>query len=159
MDKVIIYTDGACSGNPGPGGWGAILMFNDIKKEISGGAKESTNNIMEITAVIEALKNLKRPCEVQVYSDSAYVVNAFNNGWIYNWMKNNWKTSGKEPVKNKELWQELYNLTKTHKVEFLKVKGHSDNEFNNRCDELARGEIIKMNITYNSNMNSQIVKD
>ena len=144
MDKVTIYTDGACSGNPGPGGWGAILMFNDVKKEISGGAKETTNNIMEITAVIEALKHLKRPCEVEVYSDSAYVVNAFNNGWIYNWMKNNWKTAGKEPVKNKELWQELYDLTKTHKVEFIKVKGHSDNEFNNRCDELARGEIIKL---------------
>ena len=144
MDKVIIYTDGACSGNPGPGGWGAILIFNDIKKEISGGAKDTTNNIMEITAVIEALKHLKRPCEVDIYSDSAYVVNAFNNGWIYNWMKNNWKTAGKEPVKNKELWQELYDLTKTHKVEFIKVKGHSDNEFNNRCDELARGEISKI---------------
>ena len=144
MDKVIIYTDGACSGNPGPGGWGAILMFNDVKKEISGGKKDTTNNIMEITAVIEALKHLKRPCEVVIYSDSAYVVNAFNNGWIYNWMRNNWKTSGKDPVKNKELWQELYALTKAHKVEFIKVKGHSDNEFNNRCDELARGEIIKL---------------
>ena len=144
MDKVIIYTDGACSGNPGPGGWGAILMFNDVKKEVSGGEKDTTNNIMEITAVIEALKNLKRPCEVKVYSDSAYVVNAFNNGWIYNWMKNNWQTSGKEPVKNKELWQELYSLTKIHKVTFIKVKGHSDNEFNNRCDALARGEIKKL---------------
>ena len=131
-------------GNPGPGGWGAILMFNDIKKEISGGQKDTTNNIMEITAVIEALKLLKRECEVEVYSDSAYVVNAFNNGWIYNWIKNNWITSGKEPVKNKELWQELYILTKTHKVTFIKVKGHSDNEFNNRCDELARGEITKL---------------
>ena len=131
-------------GNPGPGGWGAILMFNDIKKEISGGEKETTNNIMEITAVIEALKLLKRECEVEVYSDSAYVVNAFNNGWIYNWIKNNWQTSGKEPVKNKELWQELYNLIKLHKVEFIKVKGHSDNDFNNRCDFLARGEIKKL---------------
>ena len=131
-------------GNPGPGGWGAILMFNDIKKEISGGQKETTNNIMEISAVIEALKLLKRECEVEVYSDSAYVVNAFNNGWIYNWIKNNWQTSGKEPVKNKELWQELYSLTKTHKVQFIKVKGHSDNEFNNRCDELARSEIRKV---------------
>lgn len=141
MDKVIIYTDGACSGNPGPGGWGAILMFNDVKKEISGSNRETTNNIMEITAVLEALKHLKRPCEVEVYSDSAYVVNAFNNGWIYNWIKNNWKTSGKDSVKNKELWQELYDLTKMHKVKFIKVKGHSDNEFNNKCDELARGEI------------------
>ena len=116
-------------------------MFNEVKKEISGGSKETTNNIMEITAVIEAIKQLKRPCEIEIYSDSAYVVNAFNNGWIYNWIKNNWKTSGKDPVKNKELWQKLYNLTKIHKVEFIKVKGHSDNEFNNRCDELARGEI------------------
>lgn len=130
-------------GNPGPGGWGAILMFNDIKKEISGGRKDTTNNVMEVTAVIEALKLLKRECEVEVYSDSAYVVNCFNNGWIYNWIKNNWRTSGKEPVKNKELWQELYALTKKHKVKFVKVKGHSDNEFNNRCDELARGEITK----------------
>ena len=128
-------------GNPGPGGWGAILMFNDVKKEISGSNRETTNNIMEITAVLESLKQLKRPCEVEVYSDSAYVVNAFNNGWIYNWIKNNWKTSGKDSVKNKELWQELYDLTKIHKVKFIKVKGHSDNEFNNRCDELARGEI------------------
>ena len=130
-------------GNPGPGGWGAILMFNDIKREISGGKKDTTNNVMEVTAVIEALKLLKRECEVEVYSDSAYVVNCFNNGWIYNWIKNNWRTSGKEPVKNKELWQELYALTKKHKVKFVKVKGHSDNEFNNRCDELARGEISK----------------
>lgn len=143
MEKVIIYTDGACSGNPGPGGWGSILIFKDIKKEISGGQEDTTNNIMEITAVIEALKQLKFECEVDIYSDSAYVINAFNNGWIYNWMKNNWKTASKEPVKNKELWQELYDLTKKHKVKFIKVKGHSDNEFNNRCDELARGEIIK----------------
>ena len=119
-------------------------MFNDIKKEISGGTKQTTNNIMEITAVIEALKLLKRGCEVELYSDSSYVVNCFNNGWIYNWMKNNWTTSNKEPVKNKELWQELYELTKKHKVKFIKVKGHSDNEFNNRCDELARNEIKKM---------------
>lgn len=143
-EKVIIYTDGACSGNPGPGGWGAILMYKDAKKEISGGMKETTNNIMEITAVIEALKCLKVESDVQVYSDSAYTVNAFNQGWIYNWMKNGWKTAGKEPVKNKELWQELYALTKKHKVEFIKVKGHADNEFNNRCDEMARNEISKI---------------
>lgn len=140
-EKVIIYTDGACSGNPGPGGWGAILMYKGAKKEISGGMKETTNNIMEITAVIEALKCLKVESEVQVYSDSAYTVNAFNQGWIYNWIKNGWKTSGKDPVKNKELWQELYALTKKHKVEFIKVKGHADNEFNNRCDEMARAAI------------------
>ena len=131
-------------GNPGPGGWGSILMYKDIKKEISGGMQNTTNNIMELTAVIEGLKLLKYECEVEIYSDSAYVVNAFNNGWIYGWMKNDWKTSSKEPVKNKELWEELYNLTKQHKVTFIKVKGHSDNEFNNRCDELAREAIKKI---------------
>ena len=143
-EKVIIYTDGACSGNPGPGGWAAILMYKDAKKEISGGMKNTTNNIMEITAVVEALKCLKVESDVQVYSDSAYTVNAFKQGWIYNWMKNGWKTANKEPVKNKELWQELYALTKKHKVEFIKVKGHADNEFNNRCDEMARSEILKL---------------
>ena len=142
MEKVTIYTDGACSGNPGPGGWAAVLIYNENKKEISGGKKETTNNIMELTAVIEALKLLKYPCEVDLYSDSAYVVNGFNQGWIYNWKKNNWKTSSKEPVKNKEIWEELYNLTKIHRVNFKKVKGHSTNELNNRCDELAR-EAIK----------------
>lgn len=141
MEKVTIYTDGACSGNPGPGGWGAILMCQGNRKEISGGCKDTTNNMMELTAVIEALKMLKYACEVDLYSDSAYVVNAFKQKWIENWKKNNWKTASKEPVKNKELWRELDNLTQIHKVTFHKVKGHSDNEFNNRCDELARGEI------------------
>ena len=145
MEKVIIYTDGACSGNPGPGGWGAILMYKDNKKEISGGRKDTTNNVMELTAVIEGLKMLKFPCDVEVYSDSAYVVNAFNQKWINSWIKNNWKTSGKEPVKNKEIWQKLYELTKIHKVKFNKVKGHSDNEFNNRCDEMARNAIKNLN--------------
>lgn len=139
--EVIIYTDGACSGNPGPGGWGTILMYKDTKKEISGGNPDTTNNVMEITAVIEGLKLLKEPCKVQVYSDSAYVVNAFNQHWIENWIKKNWQNSKKEPVKNKELWLELYALVKQHEVEFIKVKGHSDNEFNNRCDELARNAI------------------
>lgn len=143
MEKVTIYTDGACSGNPGPGGWGAILMCQGKKKEIAGGCKNTTNNIMEITAVIEALKLLKYACEVDLYSDSAYVVNAFRQKWIDNWKKNNWKAASKEPVKNKELWQELDKLTQIHQVKFHKVKGHSDNEFNNRCDELARGEIQK----------------
>lgn len=141
MEKVIIYTDGACSGNPGPGGWGVVLMYKENKKEISGGKKDTTNNVMELTAVIEGLKLLKYPCEVDLYSDSAYVVNAFRHGWIYNWVKNSWKTAGKEPLKNQELWKELYSLTKTHKVNFIKVKGHSDNEYNNRCDELARNAI------------------
>ena len=141
MKKVIIYTDGACSGNPGPGGWGTILMYKSEKKEIYGAEKETTNNIMELTAVIEGLKLLKQPCEVEIYSDSAYVVNAFNQGWIYNWLKKGWKTVDKKDVKNKELWVELYNLTKIHTVTFIKVKGHSDNEYNNRCDELARNAI------------------
>ena len=141
MEKVTIYTDGACSGNPGPGGWGAVLMYKENKKEISGSKQDTTNNVMELTAVIEALKNLKFPCEVELYSDSAYVVNAFDKGWIYNWVKNNWKTADKKDVKNKELWQDLYELTKIHKVSFIKVKGHADNEYNNRCDELATGAI------------------
>ena len=144
MEEVIIYTDGACSGNPGPGGWGSILMYKDNKKEISGGKLETTNNVMELTAVIEGLKLLKFPCKVKLYSDSAYVVNAFNEKWIYGWLKNGWKNSSKEPVKNKELWQELYELTKIHDVEFIKVKGHSDNEYNNRCDELARNAIQEL---------------
>ena len=143
-EKIIIYTDGACSGNPGPGGWGAILMYKNAKKEISGGMKNTTNNIMEITAVLEALKCLKVESDVQVYSDSAYVVNAFKQGWIYNWIKKGWKTASGENVKNKELWQELYELTQKHKVEFIKVKGHSDNEYNNRCDEMARNEITNL---------------
>ena len=141
MEEIKIYTDGACSGNPGPGGWGAILMYKDNKKEISGSNPNTTNNIMEMTAVIEALKLLKYPCVVKLYSDSAYVVNAFEKGWIYNWRKNNWKTADKKPVKNQELWEELYSLSQTHKINFIKVKGHSDNEYNNRCDELARNAI------------------
>ena len=142
MDKVTIYTDGACSGNPGPGGWGAILMYGNNKKEISGGKKDTTNNVMELTAALEALKLLKYPCEVDLYSDSAYLVNGFLNGWIYNWKKNNWKTANKEPVKNQEIWEEIYKMTQIHKITFIKVKGHSDNQYNNRCDELAR-EAIK----------------
>ena len=143
MEEITIYTDGACSGNPGPGGWGSILMMGDVRKEISGGSENTTNNIMELSAVIEALKLLKRPCKVNVFSDSAYVVNAFNQKWIYGWMKKNWRTAGGDPVKNKELWQELYSLTKVHDVTFNKVKGHADNEFNNRCDEMAVAESKK----------------
>lgn len=131
-------------GNPGPGGWGAILMYKDVKKEISGAKKDTTNNVMELTAVIEALKLVKFPCKIKVYSDSAYVVNGFLQGWIYNWIKKNWKTADGKPVKNKELWETLYNFTKVHKIEFIKVKGHADNEFNNRCDELARNAISSL---------------
>lgn len=141
MEKVIIYTDGACSGNPGPGGWGSVLIYNGNEKEISGAKANTTNNEMEITAVLEALKALKFPCEVDLYSDSAYVVNTFLQGWIFNWIKKDWHTASGEPVKNKELWQDLYSLTKTHKVNFNKVKGHADNKYNNRCDELARNAI------------------
>ena len=143
MEKVVIYTDGACSGNPGPGGWGVILMYKETKKEISGGNKNTTNNIMELTAVIEGLKMLKFPCEVDLYSDSAYVVNAFEQKWIYGWIKKNWKTASGDPVKNKELWEELYSLTKIHTVKFIKVKGHSDNEYNNKCDKMAVAESRK----------------
>ena len=141
MKEVTIYTDGACSGNPGPGGWGAVLMFQGKQKEISGGAKNTTNNIMEITAVIEALKLLKESCKVKIYSDSAYVVNAFNEHWIEGWIAKNWQNSKKEPVKNKELWQELISLKNKHQVTFIKVKGHSTNKFNNRCDFLATSAI------------------
>lgn len=144
MEEVIIYTDGACSGNPGPGGWGAILMYGDYKKEISGANPSTTNNIMELTAVVEALKLIKFPCSIQVYSDSAYVINGFSQGWIYNWIKKGWKTADGSPVKNKDLWQALYQFTQTHKIEFIKVKGHSDNDYNNRCDELARNAILNL---------------
>ncbi len=137
MEEVIIYTDGACSGNPGNGGWGAVLIFKDVEKEISGSKKDTTNNQMELTAPIEALSLLKRPCKVKIYSDSAYLVNAFVQKWLEGWQKNNWKTSTKKDVKNKELWERIYEFTKIHKIEWIKVKGHSDNEYNNRCDKLA----------------------
>lgn len=146
MDKVIIYTDGACSGNPGKGGWAAILMYGDVKKEISGANPDTTNNQMELTAPIEALKLLKRPCDVKVYSDSAYLVNAFLQGWIKNWKKNGWKTADKKDVKNKELWMEIDKFNQMHKIEWIKVKGHADNEFNNRCDELAVDAIKKLEV-------------
>ena len=139
MKEIILYTDGACSGNPGNGGWGAILMYGAVSKEISGGCKDTTNNKMELTAVIEGLKRLKEPCRVKVYSDSAYVVNAFLQDWISGWYRRGWRN-----VKNADLWHELISLTQVHSVTFHKVKGHSDNEYNNRCDELARGEIKKL---------------
>ena len=141
MDEVIIYTDGACSGNPGKGGWGAILMYGDLKKEISGANPNTTNNQMELTAPIEALKLLKKPCKVTVYSDSAYLVNAFTNGWIKNWKRNGWKTADKKDVKNKELWLEIDKFMQVHDITWIKVKGHADNEYNNRCDEHAVGAI------------------
>ena len=136
MEKVVIYTDGACSGNPGPGGWGAILMYKDTKKEISGGKDNTTNNIMELTAVIEGLKLLKFPCKVKLYSDSAYLVNGMNS-WIYSWQKNNWIKSDRKPVENKDYWLKLIELSKKHSIEFIKVKGHSSNKENNRADEIV----------------------
>lgn len=137
MKKVTLYTDGACSGNPGKGGWGAVLIYGALEKQMSGVEEETTNNRMELTAVIEGLKALKEPCEVDVYSDSAYVVNAFNNDWITSWQKNNWKNAQKKPVANKELWEDLIHLTQMHKVVFLKVKGHAGDKYNEICDTLA----------------------
>ena len=142
-NKVIIYTDGACSGNPGVGGWGAILFHGNTKKEISGYEEETTNNRMELTAAIKSLEKLKVPCKVQLYSDSAYLINAFNEGWITSWQMNGFKTANKKPVANVELWEQLIEFNKIHKITWIKVKGHADNEFNNRCDELATGEIAK----------------
>ncbi len=139
MKKVTLYTDGACSGNPGKGGYAAILIYKGLEKEIVGGEEVTTNNRMELAAVINGLEALKEPCSVDVYSDSQYVVGAMNEGWLDGWRKNGWKTSAKKPVKNPDLWQKLYELTLTHKVKFIKVKGHADNEYNNRCDELAVG--------------------
>lgn len=143
MKKVTLYTDGACSGNPGVGGWGAVLIYNNHEKRISGAEDNTTNNRMEVKAVIEGLKNLKYDCEVDVYSDSAYTVNAFSRGWIYDWQRANWKKSDKKPVQNVDLWQDLYNLSQKHVLHFIKVKGHSDNEYNNICDKLATDAIKK----------------
>ena len=140
ITEVTIYTDGACSGNPGPGSWASILMAGGVKKELSGGERDTTNNRMELMAVIEGLAALKRPCKVDIYSDSAYVVNAFSQNWIEKWIKNGWKNSAKAEVANSDLWKRLLELTSIHTVTFHKVKGHADNEFNNRCDELAVAE-------------------
>ena len=143
MKKVIIYTDGACSCNPGPGGWGAVLFYKDKMKELSGFQANTTNNQMELTAAIKALSELKEPCEVDLYSDSAYLVNAFKEGWLDKWQMNGFKNAKKKPVENAELWQEILRLNSIHKINWNKVKGHADNKYNNRCDELATGEIQK----------------
>jgi ribonuclease HI len=143
ISEVTIYTDGACSGNPGPGGWAAILIAGNFKKELSGGEAQTTNNRMELAGVINGLRALKRPCKVTIYSDSAYVVNAFNQNWLAKWMTNGWKNSAKAEVANADLWKELAVLTATHQVTFSKVKGHADDELNNRCDELAVAESRK----------------
>ena len=137
---VTVYTDGACSGNPGPGGWGAVLQYKGVEKEISGGEKETTNNRMELTAVISALECLKEPSVVDVYSDSRYVIDAHEKGWAEGWRKNGWKRSGKEPALNPDLWEKLLNLVEKHEMHYHWVKGHEDNVYNNRCDELAVAE-------------------
>ncbi len=136
--QVTIYTDGACSGNPGPGGWGCVLMYKEHRRESSGGAQNTTNNRMEITAALEALKLLKEPCQVDLYTDSAYLCNALEKKWLDTWSRNGWKTASKSNVENQDLWKELIVLLERHDVKFHKVKGHADNEFNNRCDKLAR---------------------
>lgn len=135
--RVTIYTDGACSGNPGPGGWGAILLWNGKEKEISGGASETTNNRMEMQAVIEALNALKKPCQVRIHSDSALIINAFKKRWIDSWQNKGWRKADKKPVENRDLWEKMLKAMDPHEVKWIKVKGHSGDEFNDRADHLA----------------------
>ena len=137
MKQVTIYTDGACSGNPGPGGWGAILEWNGREKELSGGERETTNNRMELSGVIFALSALKEPCAVDLYTDSKYVFDAVDKGWVYAWRKNGWRKADKKPALNVDLWERLLPLLETHRVTWHWVKGHAENEKNNRCDALA----------------------
>ncbi len=143
MKKVDIYTDGACSGNPGPGGWGTILIYNGHEKEMSGGEAETTNNKMELTAVIKGLAALKEPCEVTVTTDSKYVCDAINQGWLSKWVTNNWRKADKKPVLNVDLWEQLLPLLNKHNVKFVWVKGHNDHPQNERCDKLAVAEYAK----------------
>lgn len=144
MKNVSIYTDGACSGNPGKGGWGAVLVYNGKEKELSGGNPETTNNRMELTAVIKALEALNEPCNVTLTTDSKYVCDAVNKGWVYSWMKNGWKKADKKPALNVDLWQELLELLKIHNVDFVWVKGHNGHQYNERCDRLAVSEYEKL---------------
>ena len=137
MKTVTLYTDGACSGNPGPGGWGAILEYKGTEKELSGGESATTNNRMELTAVIEGLKALKEPCTVELYSDSKYVIDGLQKGWAVSWRKNGWRKADKKPALNPDLWEQLLELTERHTLRYHWVKGHADNPKNNRCDELA----------------------
>ena len=137
MKAIEIYTYGACSGNPGPGGWGVVLLYQGNKKELAGYQPETTNNRMELFAAIQGLAALREPCEVTLYSDSSYLINAFEKHWLDNWQRNGWKTSSKSPVENQDLWKLLLLHVKNHRVRFVKVKGHSDNAYNNRCDEMA----------------------
>ncbi len=137
MKEVSIYTDGACSGNPGPGGWAAILSYQGTEKELSGGEADTTNNRMELTAVIRALACLKESCHVDLYSDSSYVINALEKGWVYGWKKRGWIKSDKKPALNTDLWEELLELIAKHEVCYHWVKGHAENPYNNRCDKMA----------------------
>lgn len=137
MKAVSIYTDGACSGNPGPGGWGAILRYKETEKELSGGEPATTNNRMELTAVIRALEALKEPCEIELWSDSKYVIDALDKGWAHNWKRNNWIKSDRKRALNTDLWERLLELTEKHRMNYHWVKGHADNVYNERCDELA----------------------
>ncbi len=141
MKKIDIYTDGACSGNPGPGGWGAVLLYKNNIKQISGYVPNTTNNRMEIFAVIKAFDALKQKCEVNVHSDSAYLINAFNKGWLESWQQRGWKKADKKPVENQDLWRQLLLYVNKHNVTWNKVKGHAENEYNNLCDKLATEEI------------------
>ena len=143
MKKIKIYTDGACSGNPGPGGWGAILIYENAKKELSGAEKNTTNNRMEIMGVIAALESLKEMCEVEVFSDSSYVCNGITS-WLANWKKNNWRGSDKKPIKNQDLWQKMDEILQKHSVKMTWVKGHNGDVMNERADELARNAIYDL---------------
>lgn len=138
---VDIYTDGACSGNPGPGGWAAILLYGDERKDVQGAAPSTTNQRMELQAAIGGLEALRRPVRVRLHSDSSYLVNAFNQGWIERWQRNGWQTAAKKPVSNKDLWEQLVALSKTHDIEWIKVPGHADDEWNNKADALARAAV------------------
>ena len=145
MKTVTLYTDGACSGNPGPGGWGAILEFQGVEKELSGGESSTTNNRMELTAVNEGLSALKEPCIVELYSDSKYVIDGLSKGWAVSWRKNGWRKADKKPALNPDLWEKLLDLVEIHQLHYHWVKGHADNPKNNRCDELAVAESKKFN--------------
>ena len=143
MKKVEIFTDGACKGNPGPGGWGAVLRYNENEKTISGGSPDTTNNKMELTAVIEALKLLKEPCEVILTSDSKYVCDSVDKGWVNSWKKKGWKKSDGKPALNIDLWEQLLPLLSTHNVTFKWIKGHAGHRENELCDEMAVKEAAK----------------
>lgn len=144
MKNVEIYTDGACSGNPGKGGWGAVLVYGNKEKEISGADSDTTNNRMELTAVIEALKMLKEPCSVTLTTDSKYVCDAINKKWVYSWHENGWKKADRKPALNVDLWEKLLELLEIHKVDFIWVRGHNGHPYNERCDRLAVNEYLKL---------------